>query len=207
VLAGSVETGGPPGTHERDFRASGRAGGGGSSRGVAVVSASDGLVVGRGMPALVLRGVLLAVGVAILVVLLREGITTGTFVILLPAVLASVYAPASPAPAGVVVVAAVLAALADDDPLRPGVLVLVPLVHLFHVTCGIAGAIPVAGRVHLRALRGPLLRLLLIQAVMAVLVVLVALLPTGRNAPLLEALALGGLAVATLVIALLQRVK
>jgi hypothetical protein len=207
VLAGSVETGGPPGAHERDFRASGRAGGGRFVAGVAVVSASDGLVVGRGMPALALRGTLLAVGVAILVVPLSEGITAGTFVILLPAVLASVYAPASPAPAGVVVVAAVLAALADDDPLRPGVLVLIPLVHLFHVTCGIAGALPVAGRVHLRALRAPVLRFLLIQAVMAVVVVLVALLPTGRNAPLLEALALVGLAVVALVVTWLQRVK
>jgi len=159
------------------------------------------------MPALLLRGVLLAVGLGILVVPLSEGITTGTFVVLLPAVLASVYAPASPAPAGVVVVAAVLAALADGDPLRPGVLVLVPLVHLFHVTCGIAGAIPAAGRVHVRALRAPVLRFLLIQAVMAVLVVLVALLPTGRNAPFLEALALVGLAAVALVVVLLQRVK
>jgi hypothetical protein len=159
------------------------------------------------MPALVLRGVILLVGLAILVVPLREGITTGAFVILLPAVLASAYAPASPAPAGVVIVAAILAALANDNPLRPEVLILIPLVHLFHVTCGIAGAIPAAGRVHLRALRAPVLRFLLIQAVMAVLVVLVALLPTGRNAPILEALALVGLAAVALVVMWLQRVK
>jgi hypothetical protein len=171
------------------------------------MSASDGLVLGRGMPALVLRGVLLVVGIAVLTVPLSEGITTGTFVILLPAVLASVYAPASPAPAGVVIVAAILAALAGDSPFRPEVLILIPLVHLFHVTCGIAGAIPAAGRVHLRALRAPVLRFLLIQAVMAVLVVLVALLPTGRNAPLLEALALVGLAAVALVVVWLQRVK
>jgi hypothetical protein len=125
----------------------------------------------------------------------------------LPAVLASAYAPASPAPAGVVIVAAILAALANDNPLRPEVLILIPLVHLFHVTCGIAGAIPAAGRVHLRALRAPVLRFLLIQAVMAVLVVLVALLPTGRNAPILEALALVGLAAVALVVMWLQRVK
>jgi hypothetical protein len=171
------------------------------------MSASDGLVLGRGMPALVLRGVLLVVGIAVLTVPLSEGTTTGTFVILLPAVLASVYAPASPAPAGVVIVAAILAALAGDSPFRPEVLILIPLVHLFHVTCGIAGAIPAAGRVHLRALRAPVLRFLLIQAVMAVLVVLVALLPTGRNAPLLEALALVGLAAVALVVVWLQRVK
>jgi hypothetical protein len=168
---------------------------------------ADGLVVGRGMPAFVLRGLILVVGVALLVVPLREGITVGTLVVLLPAVLASVYAPASPAPAGVVIISAALAALAADDPLRPEVLVLVPLVHLFHITCGLAGAMPAAGRVHLRALRRPALRFLLIQAVMAAVVVLAALLPTGRNAPLLEAVALVGLAGVALVIVWLQRVK
>jgi len=171
------------------------------------MSTKDALLVGRGMPALVLRLAILVVGVAIVVVPLREGVTVGTLVVLLPAVLASVYAPASPAPAGVVVVAAALAALPDGDPLRVEVLVLIPLVHLFHVTCGIAGAIPTTGRVHLRALRAPASRFLLVQGVMAVVVLLAAWLPTGRNAPLVEAVALVGLAGVALVTVWLQRVK
>ncbi|MFL6121734.1 hypothetical protein [Actinophytocola sp.] len=171
------------------------------------MSAGDGLVVGRGVPAFLLRVVILVVGGAIVLVPLREGATVGTLLILLPAVLASAYAPASPAPAGVVVTAAVLVAVVDGAPLRAEVLVLVPLVHLFHITCGIAGAMPAAGQVHLRALRAPALRFLLVQAVMAALVLLVGVLPAGRNSPLVEAVALVGLAGVAGVIVWLQRVK
>ena len=171
------------------------------------MSTKDALVVGRGFSALYLRAVILLVGVVIVVVPLREGVTIGTLLVLLPAVLASVYAPDSPAPAGVVVVAAATAALAGGDPFRVDVLVLIPLVHLFHVLCGLAGAIPAAGRVHLRALRAPALRFLLIQVVMAGVVILVALLPSGQNLPLLEGVALVGLAGVALVTVWLQRVK
>jgi len=159
------------------------------------------------MPAFVLRGVILVVGVALVVIPLREGVTVGTLALLLPAVLASVYAPASPAPAGVVVITAVVVALADGPPLRVEVLVIVPLVHLFHVSCGLAGAVPASGRVHLRALRAPAVTFLLVQAAMAVLVGVVALLPATRNAPLAEGVALVGLAGIVLVIVWLQRVK
>ena len=171
------------------------------------MSAKDALVVARGVPALVLRAAILAVGAAIIAVPLSEGITVGALVVLLPAVLASAYAPASPAPAGVVVVAAAVAALGGGDPLRVEVLILIPLVHLFHITCGIAGVVPVTGRVHLRALRAPVLRFLLVQAVMTVLVVLAALLPTGRTGPLLEAVGLVGLAAVALLVVWFQRVK
>jgi hypothetical protein len=171
------------------------------------MSAEDALVVGRGMPAFALRVAIFVVGIAIMVVHLREGVTVGTFVVLLPAVLASVYAPASPAPAGVVVVTAVIAAVAGDDPLRTEVLVLIPLVHLFHILCGLAGAVPAAGRVHLRALRAPALRFLLVQAFMAAVVLVVTLLPAVRAVPLFEAVALVGLAVVALVIVWLQRVR
>jgi hypothetical protein len=174
---------------------------------VAVVSGRDALVVGRGFPALVLRGVILVVGLAIVVVPYQDGVEVGTLLILLPAVLASVYAPASPAPAGVVVVAAVLAALAGGDPLRPEILILIPLVHLFHVACGLAGAVPASGRVHLAALRTPGLRFLLVQGVMAVVVLLAAWLPTGRVDPVLEGTALVGLAGVALLVLWLQRVR
>jgi hypothetical protein len=155
----------------------------------------------------VLRGAILLVGLAIVVVPLQEGVTVGTLIVLLPAVLASVYAPASPAPAGVVIAAAALLALADGDPLRPEVLVLIPLVHLFHISCGLAGAVPASGRVHLSALRAVAVRFLLVQAIMAVIVALAAWLPTGRVAPVLEGAALVGLAGVALVVVWLQRVR
>jgi hypothetical protein len=159
------------------------------------------------MPAVVLRVVILVVGAAIVFVPWQEGAGVGTLVVLLPAVVASVYAPASPAPAGVVVAAAVLVTLVGGDPLRADVLVLIPLVHLFHVTCGLAGVVPVGGRVHLSALRAPALRFLLVQAGMAVLVGVAALLPTTRTNPLVEGVALAGLAGVALLVIWLQRVK
>lgn len=167
----------------------------------------DALVVGRGVPAVLLRVAILVVGAAVVLVPLREGTTIGTLLVLLPAVLASVYAPASPAPAGVVISVAVLVALVDLDPLRAEVLVLVPLVHLFHVICGLAGVLPASGRLHPRALRAPALRFLLVQSVMVVLVGLIALLPTGRTPPLLEVAGLLGLAGIAVLVLLLQRVK
>ncbi len=168
---------------------------------------ADALLVGRGIPAWLLRAVILVTGAAIVLLPLSEGTTTGTLFVLLPATLASVYAPASPAPAAVVVVAAVLLALADGDPLRAEVLVMVPLVHLFHVTCGIAGFLPASGRVHPRALRSTALRFLLIQAVTAVIAVLVALLPDGRTQPVVEVLALAGLTGVALLVVWFQRVR
>jgi hypothetical protein len=168
---------------------------------------SNALVVARGVPASVLRLAILVIGTVIIIVPLREGVTIGPVVVLLPAVLASAYAPASPAPAGVVIGAAALAALAGGDPLRVEVLVLIPLIHLFHITCGLAGVVPAAGRLHLRALRAPVLRFLLVQGVMAVLVTLAALLPTGRIPPLFEAVGLVGLALIAVLVLWLQRVK
>ncbi len=168
---------------------------------------ADALLVGRGIPAWLLRAVILVTGAAIVLLPLSEGTTTGTLFVLLPATLASVYAPASPAPAAVVVVAAVLLALADGDPLRAEVLVMVPLVHLFHVTCGIAGFLPASGRVHPRALRSTALRFLLIQAVTAVIAVMVALLPDGRTQPVVEVLALAGLTGVALLVVWFQRVR
>lgn len=178
-----------------------------SCRWVVGVSQRDALVVGRGVPALTLRFVILVVGLAIVFVPLQEGVTVGTLIVLLPAVVASVYAPASPSPAGVVVAAAALLALAGGDPLRGEVLVMIPLVHLFHVACGLAGAVPANGRLHLPALKKPALRFLLIQAIMAVLVALAAWLPTGRVDPVFEGAALVGLAGVALLVIWLQRVR
>jgi len=171
------------------------------------VSTRDGLVVGRGVPALVLRVAIFVVGLAIVLVPLQEGTTIGTFIVLVPAVLASVYSPASPAPAAVVIVAALLLALTDGDPLRVQVLALIPLVHLFHVTCGIAGVLPVAGRLHLRALRAPALRFVLVQVVVFALAGLAALLPSGRVPVPFEIVGLAGLAGIGLLLLWLQRVR
>ncbi len=171
------------------------------------MSTGDGLVVGRGVPSVLLRVAVFVVGLAIVLVPLLEGTTLGTVVVLVPAVLASVYAPASPAPAGVVVVVALLIALADGDPLRAAVLVLIPLVHLFHVTCAIAGVVPSDGRVHVSALRAPALRFVSVQAVVFALAGLAALLPAGRVPVAFEIVGLAGLAGIGVLLIWLQRTR
>lgn len=171
------------------------------------MSGPEALVVGRGVPAVVLRGVVLVVGLAMVFVPLQAGVTVGPLVVLLPAVLVSTYAPASPVPAIAIVVLAVCIALSGDDPMRPAVLVLIPLVHLFHTACGLAGLVPAGGRVHPRALVGPGLRFVAVQAVMAVLVVAASLVPTDLSAPMLEAIALVGLAGVAVGVIVAQRVK
>lgn len=164
-------------------------------------------LINRGVPAVVLRVAILVVGVAIVVVPLTEGTTIGSLVVLLPAVLVSVYAPASPAPAGVVIAAAVLVALGEGGALRPEVLALIPLVHLFHVVCGIAGFVPARGRVHLAALKAPALRFVLVQAVVFALALGAALLPEDRVAVPFEVLGLVGLAALTGLVVRLHRAR
>lgn len=167
----------------------------------------DALAVGRGVPALALRAVILVVGLVIVFVPFQAGVTVGTLVVLLPAVIVSVYAPASPVPAVVIVAVGVLIALSGDDPLRPSVLALIPLVHLFHVTCGLAGLVPAGARLHPRALVAAGLRFLAVQGAMAVLVVAAMLVPSDLSAPMLEAVALVGLAGVAVAVIVLQRVK
>jgi hypothetical protein len=171
------------------------------------MSQRDALLIARGVPAWTLRVAILVVGTVLVMVPVLEGITFGALVLLLPAMLASVYAPASPAPAGVVVAVAVMVGIAGGDPLRAEVLLLIPLVHLFHVLCGIAGVLPAAGRLHPKALRAPALRFLLVQAIVFLVVLLSAVLPAGRTPVALEVAGLVGLTALALMIVWLQRVK
>ena len=165
------------------------------------------LVVGRGLPGYALRVLILVTGAAMVLVPMTEDVTLGTLVLLVPAVIASAYAPASPAPGGAVIIVGVLVALADGPALRPEVLVLVPVVHLFHIACGLAGVLPATGRLHPRALTSPALRFLLVQAVVFALVVVAALVPTGRAVVVFEVAALAGVAVLAVLVVWLQRVK
>lgn len=165
------------------------------------------LVVGKGIPGYALRVVILVAGAVMVLVPMTEDVTLGTLVLLLPAVLASAYAPASPAPAGAVLIVGVLVALADGPALRPEVLVLVPVVHLFHVACGLAGVLPAAGRLHPSALRAPALRFLVVQAVVFALVGVAALVPAGRAVVVFEVTALAGVAALAGLVVWLQRVK
>jgi hypothetical protein len=158
---------------------------------------------GRGVSAWWLRVAIAVTGAAVVAIPGIEG-TVGVVLIGL-AVLGSVYAPASPAPALVVLGGAAALALAGEDPLRPAVLAMIPVAHLFHVCCGIAGVLPARGRLHPRALRRPAIRFLAVQAVVFVMAGLAALLPTGPTPAVVEVAALAGLMVIALVILAGQR--
>lgn len=169
----------------------------------AAVSSQAG--VGRGIPAWFLRFAVLVSGALVIAIPSTEGAMWGALFILAPAILASVYAPSSPVPSAVVIGAAVLAALTGDDPLRPTVLALIPAVHLFHVLCGLAGLIPVRGRLHPRALVRPALRFLLVQAIVFAFVGVAALQPITDIPPWLEIAALVGLVVIAVIVGLWHR--
>jgi hypothetical protein len=156
--------------------------------------------LGRGIPAWTLRAAVLVTGVLVIAIPSTEGAMWGALFILTPTILASVYAPASPAPIAVVIGAGVLAALTGDDPLRPAVLALLPAVHLFHLSCAIAGLVPVRGRLHPRALARPAIRFVLVQAVVFGLVGVAALLPVAPNPTAIEITGLAGLVVIALIV-------
>lgn len=161
--------------------------------------------LGRGVPGWLLRAAVLCSGVLVVLIPSTEGALWGALVILGPVILASMYAPASPAPAGVVIGAAILVALTGDDPLRPTVLLMIPAVHLFHVCSGIAGLVPVRGRLHPSALLRSAGRFVVVQAVVFAFVGVAALLPVTQIPAWLEAGAAGGLVVLALIIVLWHR--
>ena len=161
--------------------------------------------LGRGLPGWLLRATVLATGLLVVAIPSTEGAMWGALFILGPAILASVYAPASPVPIAVVVGAALLASLTGDDPLRPAVLALIPAVHLFHLSCAIAGVVPLRARVHPKAFVRPAIRFAVVQAIVFAFVGAAALLPAGQTPALLEVVALAGLVVIAVVVALWHR--
>jgi hypothetical protein len=158
---------------------------------------SDALELGRGLPGWMLRVVIAGVVGAIVGLLVAGGIAGAALVLLVLAAVISVVMPASPGPALVVILAAISVVAVGGDPFTARVLVLVPLVHLLHVSCGIAGLLPVRARVHPVALRAAGVRFVAIQAGVFGLVGLMALMPTGRTPAALELAAIVGVAAIT----------
>ncbi|GLW92793.1 hypothetical protein [Actinokineospora globicatena] len=146
--------------------------------------------VGRGWSAWWLRG---AAGVACAGILLDlglSGVSTVMFAIAALLATASVLLPASPAPLVLICCAALSVALSGDDPLRPAVLVLIPLVHALHLSCALAGLLPRGARFDPAALRQPLRRALVVQAVALGLALIAAVSPTTRTPEPVELIAL-----------------
>jgi hypothetical protein len=148
-----------------------------------------------GLPAWVLRAVLLLVVVLIVILLMAQGVSA------LPAGLVGVLgvlsalAPASPAPGLVIIATAVFVAVVAPDPLDIGVLALLPLVHLVHIGSALAAVIPGTGRVHLTALRPAAARFAIVQSIVLALAGAAAFVPKTITPAALEIAALLGAAV------------
>ncbi|RLK54499.1 hypothetical protein [Actinokineospora cianjurensis] len=146
--------------------------------------------VGRGWSAWWLRGAAGVAAAGMLLDLGLSGVSTVMFVIAALLALASVLLPASPAPLVLICCAALSVALTGDDPLRPAVLVLIPLVHALHLTCALAGLLPRGARFDPAALRPTLRRAAGVQAVALGLAGVAVVLPATRTPEPVELIAL-----------------
>jgi len=156
--------------------------------------------LGAGISTVWLRGLIALSGAAIMMVLATNGLGGPALVLVGIAVLMSVGVPASPAPALVLLLVAISAVAIGGSPFAPHVLLLVPLVHLLHVSCALAGLVPMRSRIQRSALRAPAIRFLAIQAGTFALAGVIALAPTGRAPAVLEMVAVGGIAVIAVIL-------
>jgi hypothetical protein len=163
---------------------------------------------GLPLPAWVLRLAVAATCGALAGVLLLDGAPPAFVFVLGLLAVATVLSPSSAAPAAVcggAVLGLVIVSPDGSEPLRLAVLAVIVLVHLLHVLCGIAALVPLGARLHLPALRRPLLRLLSVQLGVFALAALTLAMPGGRNPVPLEIAAVLGVAAAAVFAVLLLR--
>ncbi len=151
--------------------------------------------LGAGVPVWVLRGgIVIAIG---LIVLLLRTQHVAAFPVLAIATfgILSALAPASPAPAFVIVATAVSAATSGTDPFALNMLALLPLIHLVHIGSAISATVPATARVHPSALRPAALRFILVQASVFAIAAVAAIVPATVTPTALEVAGLAGVAV------------
>lgn len=110
--------------------------------------------------------------------------------------------PASGAPAILIGYAALAMAFADGHPLRLGVLLMIPVLHLIHVTSGLAAVVPVKTKIEPAALKAPARRFAIVQVITFVVAIFAAFVPEGAHIGLAELLGLGALTALIAVVAL-----
>jgi hypothetical protein len=114
----------------------------------------------------------------------------------------SVLMPASAGPALLIGYSALAMAFADGHPLRLGVLVMIPLLHLVHLTSAFAAVVPVKTSVEPAALKAPVRRFAIVQVLTFVVATFAAFVPPGTGIGLVELLGLACLTVLIGVVAL-----
>ena len=161
---------------------------------------SDALELRAGLPGWTLRALVAVAAGGIVAVLVSYGIGGAALALLCLAAAMSVVAPASPSPALVILLVAISVIVVGDDPFTADVLLMIPLVHLLHVSCGIAGLLPASARVHLSALKAPAIRFVAIQAGVFAMAGLLAIAPGGQPPAAVEIGAILGVGVIALLI-------
>jgi hypothetical protein len=155
------------------------------------------------LPGWVLRAMIALSALGVAAILAANGVAVVVLGIFALVAFAATAMPASLAPALLIGCAALVMAVTAGDPLRPGVLALVVLLHLVHVTSALAALVPLRSRLHLAALRAPARRFAFVQLFVLMIAGALALLPNGRTTPVVEILALGcavGLALAVMLV-------
>ncbi|MGW4211710.1 hypothetical protein ACWEIJ_27205 [Lentzea sp. NPDC004789] len=110
--------------------------------------------------------------------------------------------PGSAGPALLIGYAAVAMAFGDGHPLRLGVWIMIPALHLIHVTSALAAVVPVKTKIELAALKAPARRFAIVQAISFGVAAFASFIPSGPGIGLVELLGLGALTVVIAVVAL-----
>ncbi|HEY1570042.1 MAG TPA: hypothetical protein VGG05_01770 [Pseudonocardiaceae bacterium] len=155
-----------------------------------------------------IRAVSLLVGVGAVVVVYQDISVPVLIVVLLVVAVVSAAAPASPAPAVLIAAVAIVVVLSGGSPVRPEVLVEIPLLHLVHATASISALAPLRSVLRPSALVRPAVRLFGVQAGVFAVVGITEILPTGQNTTIVEIIGLIGVTALVLVtITLVTRQK
>ncbi|HVV17954.1 MAG TPA: hypothetical protein VHF06_00870 [Pseudonocardiaceae bacterium] len=159
--------------------------------------------LGSGWPAWVLRLALLITAGTSVGLLLGDGIAVVVVVFLFVVAVVTAELPGSPAPAVLIGAVAIAVTAVNGDPLRPEVLIEIPVLHLVHVLSSLSALVPLRAVIQPRALLRPARRFVTVQIAVFAVVALAEALPTGRNTTVVE---LAGLVAATGLVMLAIRV-
>lgn len=144
--------------------------------------------------------VLAALPVALILHL--ESDTVAPLVIVAALTALSALMPGSAGPALLIGYAALAMAFGDGHPLRLGVWLMIPALHLIHVTSALAAVVPVKTKIELAALKAPARRFAIVQAISFGVAAFASFIPSGPDIGLVELLGLGSLTVVIAVVAL-----
>ncbi|WP_394613917.1 hypothetical protein JNUCC0626_29040 [Lentzea sp. JNUCC 0626] len=149
-----------------------------------------------------MRLLIVLAAVPVAVVLHLEATSLVPLVIVVGLTVLTVLMPGSAGPALLIGYAALAMAFADGHPLRLGVLIMIPSLHLIHVTSALAAVVPVKTKIELAALKAPARRFAIVQVITFVVAAFAAVVPSGAGIGLVEVLGLGALTVVIGVVAL-----